>query len=91
MMGFYFYIYSMEELRSVCQNPWCKATFIYTENDMILVKGSDDKIKPKVCYKCKSFDNDLSGGVTWEDREYEGDRFDDRPHQIQYKVTNFKI
>lgn len=81
----------MEELRSVCQNPWCKATFNYTQSDMISVKGSDEMIRPKVCHKCKSFDNELSGGVTWEDREYEGDRFDDRPHQIRYKVTNFKI
>lgn len=90
-MGFIFYIYIMEELRTVCQSPWCKAIFTYAESDMMSVKGSDDKIKPKVCHKCRSFDNELSGGVTWEDREYEGDRFDGKPHQIQYKVTNFKI
>jgi hypothetical protein len=81
----------MEELKSICQSPWCKAIFIYTERDMISVKGSDDKIRPRVCQKCKSFDNELSGGITWEDREYEGDRVDDKPHQIRYKVTNFKI
>jgi hypothetical protein len=81
----------MEELKSICQNPWCKAIFSYNEIDMVSIKDSVDKIRPKVCHKCKSFDNELSGGVTWEDREYEGDRVDDKPHQIRYKVTNFKI
>jgi hypothetical protein len=93
----------MEELKSICKNPWCKATFIYTENDMVIVKDDKrsskidevlnevNKVVPKVCHKCKSFDSELSGGVTWEDREYEGDRVDDKPHQIRYKVTNFKI
>lgn len=81
----------MEELRSICKNPWCKAIFIYTELDMISVKGSDEKLKPKTCSKCRSFDSDLSGGVTWEDREYEGDRDDNKPHHIKYNVTNYKL
>lgn len=80
----------MEELTNICQNPWCKATFVYTERDMIVDKQGN-KIRPRVCHKCKSFDNELSGGVSWEDREYEGERIDDKPHQIRYKVTNFKI
>lgn len=81
----------MEELRSICKSPWCKAIFIYTEQDMITVKGSDEKLKPKYCNKCKSFDSDLSGGITWEDREYEGDRIDNKPHHIKYNVTNYKL
>lgn len=96
----------MEELKSICKNPWCKAIFIYTENDMTILKNNkivtkinevltdDDeisKIPPKTCNKCKSFNNELSGGVTWKDREYEGDRFDNKPHQMQYKVTNYKL
>ena len=24
----------MENLSTVCRNPWCKATFFYTENDI---------------------------------------------------------
>jgi hypothetical protein len=50
----------------------------------------DKKIYPSVCKKCKSFDTELSGGVEWKDKEYEGDIWDG-PHQIKYKVTNFKL
>ncbi len=88
----------METFKAVCSNPWCKATFTYTEDDMTLVKkerkpfqaASDveyDKIPPKVCHKCKSFDTELSGGVTWEDKKYEGDRFSGPARELKYKVT----
>ena len=77
----------MEELRSVCRNPWCKAQFIYTENDMDTVDGI--KMPPKECNKCKSFSGELSGGVTWKDKEYEGSRFDGLPHQIRYKINKY--
>jgi hypothetical protein len=79
----------MENRSMVCSSPWCKATFVYNENDMIEVNGV--KQEPKTCPKCKSFDSELSGGVTWTDKEYEGSRFDGTPHQIRYKVTNFKL
>jgi hypothetical protein len=93
----------MEEFRSVCRNPWCKAHFIYTENDMVVVKDDkrsskidetldeSNKVAPMVCNKCRSFDSELSGGVEWKDKEYEGSRFDGMPHSISYKVTNFKL
>ena len=43
------------------------------------------------CKKCKSFATELSGGVEWKDKTYEGDRWDNnKPHQITYKVTNYK-
>jgi hypothetical protein len=77
----------MEELRSVCRNPWCKATFIYTENDMIIIDGI--KMEPKECNKCESFCNELSGGVTWKDKDYEGGRFNDQPNQIIYKINKY--
>ncbi len=94
----------MEQLMTVCRNPWCKATFFYTEDDMILVKSDnlrsskidsvlneDKKEPPHYCKKCQSFDKDLSGGVSWNDKEYEGSRFDGMPHQIKYKVTNYRL
>ena len=87
MTGFFFYIYIMEELRSVCRNPWCKAPFVYTEKDMDIVDGV--KVAPKECNKCKSFGGELSGGVTWKDKEYEGSRFDGLPHQIRYKINKY--
>lgn len=77
----------METLKTVCSNPWCKATFIFTDADCKLVDGVS--IEPKVCQKCKSFDCELSGGVTWEDKVYEGDRFDNTPHEFRYKIRNF--
>lgn len=73
----------MEEFRTVCSNPWCKATFIFTENDV------KDGVQPTKCDKCNSFNNELSAGVTWSDKKYEGDRFDGMPHQMTYKVRNF--
>lgn len=92
----------MEELKSVCKNPWCKATFYYKEEDMIIenkdsrefkidgILNEVKKLPPEQCHKCKSFDKDLSGGVEWKDREYEGSRFDGLPHQITYKITKYK-
>ena len=79
----------MEEFMSVCSNPWCKSTFTYTESDFI--KSEGDLIHPKQCKKCRSFCNEMSGGVEWKDKTYEGSRFDGMPHQISYKVTNFKL
>lgn len=76
------------ELKTVCSNPWCKATFSYKEED-IMINKDGDKILPKVCNKCKSFDTELSGGISWEERKYEGDPWSGS-HRIKYNVTNFK-
>ena len=94
----------MEQMMAVCRNVWCKATFFYTESDMILVKvenprnskisqvlNDSEKEPPKFCKKCISFDKDLSGGVSWSEKEYEGSRDDGMPHQVKYKVTNYKL
>lgn len=79
----------MEKLTAICKSPWCKVHFEYEESD-VLVSG-DLRTIPSTCPKCKSFDSELSGGVTWVDKEYEGSRFDGVPHQIRYKVTNFRL
>jgi hypothetical protein len=80
----------MEQLRSVCTNPWCKAHFIYSELDM-KIDDKGNQTPPIVCNKCKSFNTELSGGVEWKDKEYEGSRWDSTPHEIKYKVTNFRL
>ena len=89
----------MEEFKRVCSNPWCKAQFSYNESQFVNVNKTDPKTgkveevqkeHPKVCPKCQSFDRDLSGGVEWKNKTYDGDRFDGMPHQIKYKVTNYK-
>ena len=77
------------ERTSVCNNPWCKATFSFTENDFIDIDGKLEE--PKQCKKCFSFSNELSAGVTWQERQYEGARYTNEPHQIKYSVTNFKL
>lgn len=63
----------------VCENPWCKGHFEY--------KGDD---APKVCPKCKSFDTELSDGVIWKNKEYEGNRFDGTPHEININIKKFQ-
>ena len=92
----------MEQMKSTCKNPWCKATFFYKEEDMIILNSDMrnskidnvldevEKIPPSVCPKCKSFETELSNGIEWKNKEYEGSRFDGMPHQIRYKVTNYK-
>ena len=77
----------MGEMRTVCRNPWCKAQFIYIESEMVEFDGN--RIPPSTCKKCKSFESELSGGVEWKDKEYEGDRIDGLPHQIRYKINKY--
>lgn len=79
----------METFNSVCSNPWCKAHFTYTE--LNFVKTDEGLVHPNQCQKCISFDKELSGGVDWKDRSYEGSRFDGLPHEMKYKVTNYKL
>lgn len=92
----------MEKKQSICKNPWCKAIFYYTDGDMIypdnenlrdskinLVLDESMKMPPKECSKCKSFNNDLSGGVEWKEKKYEGSRLDGMPHQISIKVNKY--
>lgn len=73
----------MKEYRKICINPWCKATFIFMESNI------NDGVEPETCNKCDSFNNELSEGVTWTEKEYEGSRDDGTPHQMNYKVRNF--
>jgi hypothetical protein len=63
------------ENKAVCQSPWCKGTFIYDGDEV-----------PKYCPKCRSFDNELSGGVTWTDKTYEGSRFDGQAHPTSINI-----
>ncbi len=75
--------------RKVCKNPWCKGTFEYKEDEMVMYENSN-LMPPSECKKCRSFNNELSGGIEWKDKEYEGSRFDGMPHQMNYKVTNYR-
>jgi hypothetical protein len=66
---------------NICKNPWCKGTFSYREDEII-----NGEI-PRVCQKCKGFEQ-LSGGITWTDKQYEGDRFDGKAHKTAINVTS---
>lgn len=77
----------MEEYKAVCTNPWCKATFRYKERD-IKIEG-DKKTPPSVCNKCVSFDRQLSSGIKWETREYEGNPWEGLAI-TKYKVNLYK-
>lgn len=82
----------MEMIPKICQNAWCKAQFYFSEKDMIESDETGEliKIEPPYCPKCKSFNLELSGGVSWEERQYEDDPFINGPFPIKYRVTNYK-
>jgi len=60
----------------ICSSPWCKATVSVPED-----------YESTQCYKCNSFNDTLSGGVTWTDKKYEGPRMDGMPHPIDIKIN----
>ena len=70
----------MEKIIMICGKPFCKAHFEVERND------SDEFKYPEFCPKCVLDE----ATVTWEDKKYEGSRWDNTPHQIKYRVTNFK-
>jgi hypothetical protein len=65
-------------MKSVCSNKWCKSHFEH-----------DELFKDTVCPKCRSFEFELSSGVTWSEKKYEGSRFDNLPHAIDIKVNRY--
>jgi hypothetical protein len=69
----------MEETReTICSNPWCKVIFSHSI-----------ELKPKQCPKCQSFDTELSGGVTWTEKKYEGPRWDGKGHEMTMNITKY--
>jgi hypothetical protein len=72
--------------RLVCNNPWCKAPFYYDIDKAIEKDGKS--VFPKECSKCKSFNSQTSGGITWEDREYEDEPKGGGQEEIRYTETN---
>lgn len=74
-------------MKLVCKNPWCKAQFTCDEVDIKEVDGV--KKYPSQCKKCKSFNDELSAGVSWEERKYEGNPWSGT-QRIKYNITNYK-
>lgn len=73
-----------EITKAVCGKPFCKATFsVYEE---YVNRDEEGKyIIPKFCPGCTSQEDTVS----WEDKRYEGDRWDGTPHQFTYKIKKF--
>ncbi len=72
-----------EKISIICKNFWCKATYFIKEEEM--------EICDSICPKCKSFDTDLSGGVTSnENKQYDGPRFDGKWHPVSLTSKNWK-
>lgn len=70
--------------KTVCSKPWCKATF-EVRQDMVTIDQHGNEVFPSICNKCKSQED----FVSWEDKTYEGDRWDGSPHQFAYKIKKF--
>ena len=68
----------------ICKNFWCKAHFNVLETD---IEANVEYFSQ--CPKCRSFDTELSAGVTDNGiREYEGSRYEDGVHEIEIKRIN---
>lgn len=80
-IDFWLLIYS--NMRIVCKNFWCKGTFD--------VPDAEYEVNPvNECQKCRSFATELSAGVTFtENKEYPGERFDGKYHQMEINVKKF--
>lgn len=75
----------MEQNRkSVCSNVWCKCTFIVPEEDVTTLEDGTESL-PRFCRKCVA-QEDI---VSWEDKRYEGERWDGTPHQFTYKINKY--
>ncbi len=70
-------------MRVVCKNFWCKGTFIVPDEEY-------DKNPVSICPKCNSFEQELSGGITFvENKEYTGERFDGMPHMEDIRIKKY--
>ena len=70
-------------MRIVCKNFWCKGAF-----DVLDAEYEQNPVTE--CPKCRSFATELSAGVTFtENKEYAGDRFDGKFHQMEITVKKF--
>jgi len=66
----------------ICSSRWCKCMYI----DYRYLWFSDGI---KTCPKCRSFNGELSGGVTFTKKEYSGERNDGRAHQTEFKFSDY--
>jgi hypothetical protein len=74
----------MENLgNSVCGKPYCKATFVVNKSDIKIV--DDVEVWPNFCPGCRM----QEGSVNWEEKTYEGERWEGTPHEFRYKINKY--
>lgn len=71
-----------EKVEFICTSKWCKVSYVdhrysWYEKDI------------KTCHKCRSFDGELSGGVSFESKDYSGERHDGMAHQVDFKFSDY--
>ena len=70
-------------ITAVCGKLFCKATFKVGQDNPRDEEGK--LLVPKFCPSCTRQECQ----VTWEDKRYEGERWDSTPHQFTYKIKKF--
>lgn len=73
---------SNEKSEFICSNKWCKCKYTIEKD-----RYYNDNMK--TCDKCRSFDNEISGGVSYNSKSYSGERFDNKPHQTEFKFSDY--
>lgn len=71
-----------EKVEFICTSKWCKVAYVdhrysWYEKDI------------KTCQKCRSFAGELSDGVTFETKEYSGERHDGMAHPVDFKFSDY--
>lgn len=66
----------------ICSNKWCKAKYTMEKK-----KYYEEGIR--TCDKCRSFETELSDGVSFDNKKYSGERFDNKPHQTEFKFSDY--
>lgn len=75
-------LWMKEKSEFICSMKWCKVAYIdyrylWYEKDI------------KTCPKCRSFDGELSGGVSFSDKNYFGNRHDNQAHEVEFKFSDY--
>lgn len=70
-----------EMISRTCANFWCKGSYTISTDDL-----KKNFTFYSTCPKCRSFNTELSGGVTNNGQKiYSGDRFDNTEHEVTIK------
>ena len=72
-----------EKSEYICRNSYCKSKY------MEIRKNYYSSDRYKTCKKCRSFNEELSDGVTFNKKQYSGERYDNKSHETQFKFSDY--